>query len=90
MAEKKLYECRYEIVYYAEAESVLDAQEYLRDVQHDDIFDTYSVDAREVKFRDHPIDGGWDMGSLVYGADGDKPLREVLSTLPENPKWKVR
>lgn len=85
---KKLYECRYEIVYYAEAESETEAQEFLRDAQNDDIFDTYSVDAREVKFSDHPIDGGWEEGALVYGAEGDKTLGESLSTLPENPKWK--
>lgn len=85
---KKLYECRYEVVYYAEAESEAEAQESLRGAQNDDIFDTYSVDVREVKFSDHPIDGGWDERSLVYGTDGDKTLGEALSTLPENLKWK--
>lgn len=87
---KKLYECRYEIVYYAEAESELDAQEFIRDAQNDDIFDSHSVDVREVKFSDHPIDGGWDHGCLIYGTDGDKTLREALKPLPENPQWKKR
>lgn len=87
---KKLYECRYEIVYYAEAESESEAQDYIRDAQNDDIFDCYSVDVREVKFSDHPIDGGWEPGSLLYGADSDKTLSEALKALPESSTWKKR
>ncbi len=83
---KKLYECRYEIVYYAEAECVEDAQDLIRDVERDDIFDSYSVLVNEVKFKDHPIDGGWDKSSLLYGTDGDKKLSEALGALPERPK----
>lgn len=83
---KKLYECRYEVVYYAEADSEQDAQDYIRDAKDDDIFESYSVDAHEVKFNDLCIDGGWDKGCLLYGTDGDKTLGEALKALPERPK----
>jgi hypothetical protein len=83
---KKLYECRYEIVYYAEAESVEDAQDLIRDAERDDIFDTYSVEVREVNYSDLCIDGGWDKSCLLYGTDGDKTLGEALKALPERPK----
>jgi hypothetical protein len=86
MMAKKLYECRYEIVYYAEAESVEDAQDHIQDVARDDFFDSYDVTVNEVKFKDHPIDGGWDKSSLLYGTDGDKKLSEALGALPERPK----
>ena len=83
---KKLYECRYEIVYYAEAECEDDARDCLRDAQNDDPFDYFGVDVREVKFKEYPVNAGWDKGSLLYGTDGDKTLGEALEVLPERPK----
>ena len=83
---KKLYECRYEIVYYAEAECVEDAQDLIRDVERDDIFDSYSVLVNEVKYKDHALDGDWNGSCLLYGTEGDKTLGEALGALPERPK----
>lgn len=84
MSERKLYECRVEFTYYAEARSLQEAAALVREVLATDGPDEPCV--TEVRHRDWPLADGWVPESVVYGPQGDIALGELLRRLPLSPR----
>lgn len=79
---KRLYEVRAEVVQYVLAESEREAVlTACADCENEP--QMWDFEAREVKYRNHALDGGWDKDALIYGADEDTTLGEALDALPE-------
>jgi hypothetical protein len=67
MSDEKLFECRYEVVYYAMGETAADAQREVVGVSSDDPFNWYDVQATEFDPATMGIAEGWDPDAGVYG-----------------------
>lgn len=79
----RLFECRYELVYYAVAETEMAAQQFLRQAIIAKSHDTFAVKAHEVWHKDWPLAPGWRPGSFVHEnpVEGTM-LVDVLAELP--------
>lgn len=81
---RRLYECRAEYVYYAYAESEVEAKNYAQEVVLEEQGDL--VKCVEVLDRDHPIQQPSD--TLVFHSmSRELTLAECLTRLPEDEKW---
>lgn len=67
----KLYECRYEVVYYVMASGPQSASAYIRDVVDDDPFEVSDVHVHKFDPAIDTIDDKWQEGCLVYGLAPD-------------------
>lgn len=79
---RKLYEVKVELTYYAYTETPDAAEDFARDAI-DDAFLSDITRAREIKHRGVRLTGEWDDDNLVYCVGSDVTLGEVLATLPE-------
>ena len=83
MADKKLYECRFEMVYYALAASPVEANRLAKEALEDIYGEDEMTRATEVTHADWPLKQDWDESSLVYGkTHGDTTLGMLLNILP--------
>jgi hypothetical protein len=80
--EKKLYLCEIHTTYYALADNPLEAARYASDHLDDQsgAINTTSVTQME-KSSDVVYDDGWDDECLVYGAEGQVTLGDVVANL---------
>lgn len=87
---KKLYECRYEVVYYALANDAKAAQQLVSTVSSDDPFDWYRVSAHEFVPDKSTIADGWEPDFLVYGTGKleDVTLGEAIQMIKDRTKTK--
>lgn len=83
---RKLYECRYEVVYYALTENAKDAQHLINKVSGDDPFNWFGVSAHEFIPDKSAICGGWDSECLVYGPKEDLTLGEAIQIIKDKIK----
>ena len=89
MSGKKLYECRYEVVYYALAENAREAQLEINKVTDDDPFNFYEVDAQEFDASTTLLKKGWDRDSGIYGTGNTYiTLGEAIDQILETNKVK--
>lgn len=85
---KRLFEVRMEVTAFVFAEDSETAEDVGRAAlkeEADNCWDT-PIDISEVTHQDWPYVGGWNRGSLVYGADQEIRLDTALSRLPKSAK----
>ena len=75
---RQLYDCRYEVVYYAYAKDERAARQYLRQAVDDDPLTFESVYVMRVDPNRAVVDDGWDKTSVVYSAE-DLTIEEALN-----------
>lgn len=80
MGEKRLYEVEVTFTYYAQAESVQEAKKHTAQAWDDGGAGETRV--RVVEHSDHRLAEDWAPESLVYGADTDVELGDLLEQLP--------
>lgn len=79
---KRLFECRYELVYYAITDTEMAAQAFLRRAILAQAHDGFRVRAHEVWHRDWKLAPGWVHGSLVHEeGQADTTVGEALARL---------
>ena len=83
MADRKLFECRYEVIYYAYVETEDEARECLDKARWDEPFDEADVQTTEVRYAEYSLDGGWEANSIAYGDGQDEKVGDVLKKLPD-------
>jgi hypothetical protein len=86
MDNKKLYECRYEIIYYVMAENTRQASTYLNDAADNDPFEISEVSVHQFG-PDDAIDEKWEKPYLIYG---DCPDGFTLGDAVELVKSRVK
>lgn len=71
LSKLKLYECRYEVIYYVMAENPREASTYLHDAVDNDPFENLDVSVHQFHPVKNSIDERWQLGCLVYGKAPD-------------------
>ncbi len=74
---RQLYDCRYEVVYYAYAKDERSARQYLRQAVDDDPLTMESVYVMRVDPNRPVLDDGWEKDSVVYSPE-DLTIEQAL------------
>ena len=89
MSEKKLYECRYEVLYYVMAENEKEAANEIVDVSSDDPFNWFDVDVKEFDPETMKIADGWEPICGVYGTGREwLSLQDAIKDMINRKKGK--
>lgn len=89
MSDKKLYECRYEVLYYAMVENEKEAASKVVDVSSDDPFNWCDVNVTQFDPETMKIDDKWGPTSGVYGTGNEwVSLEDAIRQMVERKKMK--